>query len=120
MSENPAAVEKRTCRFPGCQRPPEAPEASTGRPPEYCDDPTHNRASAWRARQQVNDAATRAAEARPVDLARQRASEITGQVTGMIELLGQQLTVLVEELRTVRDPEAAEAQIESVTSEATE
>lgn len=53
-------------------------------------------------------------------MARQRASEITGQVTGMIELLGQQLTVLVEELRTVRDPEAAEAQIESVTSEATE
>lgn len=120
MSENPAAVEKRTCRFPGCQRPPEAPEASTGRPPEYCDDPTHNRASAWRARQQVSDVAPRAAEARPVDSARQRASEITGQVTGMIEHLGQQLTVLLEELRTVGDPEAAEAQMESVSSEAAE
>lgn len=120
MSENPAVVEKRTCRFPGCQRPPEAPEASTGRPPEYCDDPTHNRASAWRARQQTSDAATRAAETRPVDSARQRASEITGQVSGMIEHLGQQLTALVEELRTVGDPEAAEAQIESVSSEAAE
>lgn len=120
MSENPAAVEKRTCRFPGCQRPPEAPEASTGRPPEYCDDPTHNRASAWRARQQVSDTATRVAEARPVDSARQRASEITGQVTGMIEHLGQQLSVLLEELRTVGDPEAAEAQIESVSTEAAE
>lgn len=38
----------------------------------------------------------------------------------MIEHLGQQLTVLVEELRTVGDPEAAEAQIESVSSEAAE
>jgi chromosome segregation ATPase len=55
-----------------------------------------------------------------VDAARQRASEIAGQVTGMIEHLGQQLTTLVDELRTVGDPEAAEAQIESVASEAAE
>jgi chromosome segregation ATPase len=38
----------------------------------------------------------------------------------MIEHLGQQLAALVEELRTVGDPEAAEAQIESVASEAAE
>ncbi|TFD07623.1 MULTISPECIES: hypothetical protein [unclassified Cryobacterium] len=38
----------------------------------------------------------------------------------MVEHLGQQLTALVEELRTVAGPDAAEAQIESVTTEAAE
>ncbi len=120
MSENILDVEQRFCRFPGCQRPAMAGEAGTGRPPEYCDDPAHTRASAWRARQRPNEEAARAVESRPVDSARQRASEITGQVSGMIEHLGQQLSALVEELRTVGDPEAAEAQIESVASEAAE
>ena len=106
MSEN--IVEERTCRYPGCQRPAMASEGGTGRPPEYCDDPSHNRAAAWRARQRASEG-VHAAETRPVDAARQRASEITGQVTGMIEHLGQQLTTLVDELRTVSDPEAVEA-----------
>lgn len=120
MSDNTIEVDERTCRYPGCRRPAMAAEAGTGRPPEYCDDPAHNRASAWRARQRPNEDAAWGAEARPVDSARQRASEITGQVSGMIEHLGQQLAALVEELRTVGDPEAAEAQIESVASEAAE
>ena len=55
-----------------------------------------------------------------MDAARQRASMITGQVTGMIEHLGQQLSVLVDELRTVGAPEAVEAQLEAVSSEAAE
>ncbi|WP_141680153.1 hypothetical protein [Tessaracoccus lapidicaptus] len=38
----------------------------------------------------------------------------------MIEHLGQQLSVLVDELRTVGDPEAVEAQLEAVSSEAAE
>jgi len=59
-------------------------------------------------------------EQRPVDAARQRASELHGQVAGMIEHLGQQLQALVVDLRTVGDPEAAELQIEAVTSQAAE
>lgn len=111
-------TETRTCRFPGCQRPASLGDG-TGRPPEYCDDPAHTRAAAWRARQRVQDG-PRPVESRPVDAARQRASVITGQVSGMIEHLGQQMAVLLEELRTVGDPEAVEAQLEAVTSEAAE
>lgn len=111
-------IDQRTCRFPGCEQPA-VPSDGTGRPPEYCDDPGHTRAAAWRARQKLADT-PRLVEAYPVDAARQRASLITGQVTGMIEHLGQQLSVLVDELRTVGDPEAVEAQLEAVSSEAAE
>lgn len=122
MSEQ--QIEQRTCRFPGCQRPVVAAEGTgAGRPPEYCDDPGHNRAAAWRARRRLSpDQPTRTAEEekRPVDSARQRASEIRAQVAGIAEHLGQQMSALVEELRTVADPEAVEAQIETVTIEAAE
>ena len=110
-------TDQRMCRFPGCEQSA-VPSDGTGRPPEYCDDPGHTRAAAWRARQKLVE--PRLAEAYPVDAARQRASVITGQVTGMIEHLGQQLSVLVHELRTVGDPEAVEAQLEAVSSEAAE
>src|SRR5680860_413999 len=114
---------QRTCRFPGCERLVAPSEGGTGRPPEDCDDPGHTRAAAWRARRRLaQETAGRRVEdeERPVDAARQRASELRGQVAGMVEHLGQQLTALVDELRTVADPDAAEAQIESVTTDAAE
>lgn len=122
MSEQQMETARRMCRFPGCQRPAMEAEADTGRPPEYCDDPKHTRAAAWRARRRLAavDEGFTADEARPVDAARQRASAITGQVAGMIEHLEQQLATLVGELRTVTDPEAVEAQLESASTEAAE
>src|SRR5680860_1047951 len=122
MSDQLQQTEPRTCRFPGCERPAVSADAGTGRPPEYCDDDGHNRAAAWRARRRLTAEPTRNVEdeKRPVDAARQRAGELRGQVAGMVEHLGQQLTALVEELRTVADPDAAEAQIESVTTDAAE
>ncbi len=112
--------EQRTCRFPGCVRAAVSADSGKGRPPEYCDDDGHNRAAGWRARRRLADEPSRNIEdeKRPVDAARQRAGELSGQITGMLEHLGQQLTALKEELQTVADPDAVEAQIESVTTEA--
>lgn len=117
MSEQ--QTEERTCRFPGCRRPAAPAEAGTGRPPEYCEDPKHTRAAAWRARQR-REGEAEAVEALPVDAARQRAGELTGQVAGMMEHLGVQLATLVGELRTVGDLGAVEAQIEAMSTDAAE
>ncbi|GAB3364405.1 coiled-coil domain-containing protein [Modestobacter lapidis] len=114
-------TEQRICRFPGCRRPTADSQSGVGRPPEYCDDSAHNRTAAWHARRRPRTEQSAAGmEQRPIDAARQRAGELHGQVAGMIEHLDQQLQVLLEELRTVADPEAAELQIEIVTSEAAE
>lgn len=116
------ASDVRLCRFPDCSQHAAPSESGAGRPPEYCDDPAHNRAAAWRARQaqRSSGAADDKGADRPVDSARQRASEIRSQVSGMIEHLEGQLRVLVEELGTVGDLDAAEAQAESVASDAAE
>ena len=121
MSET--VEETRTCRFPGCERPPAPATGGVGRLPEYCDDPAHTPAAAWRARQRKRRetaGAVSAVEERPVDAARQRASEIRGQVAGMGEHLVEQFRALIEELRTISDPDAAEAQIESMSTDAAE
>lgn len=120
ISDEVQQSEQRTCRFPGCVRPAVSADAGTGRPPGYCENEGHNRTAAWRARRRLADEPPRSSpdEKRPVDAARRRAGELSGQVAGTVEHLGQQLTALIEELRTVADPDAAEAQIESVTAEA--
>ncbi|SEO01452.1 TniQ family protein [Cryobacterium luteum] len=112
--------EQRPCRFPGCVRAAMSADSGTGRPPEYCDNDGHNRAAGWRARHRLADELSGNApdEKRPVDAARQRADDLYGQVAGMAPHLVQQLTVFIDELRIVADPDAAEVQIESVMAEA--
>ncbi|WP_051973733.1 TniQ family protein [Cryobacterium sp. MLB-32] len=112
--------EQRPCRFPGCVRPAVSTDSGSGRPPEYCDNDGHNRAAGWRARRRLAAELSGNApdDQRPVDAARQRAGELCDQVAGMAPHLVQQLTAFIEELCIVADPDAAEAQIESVTAEA--
>src|SRR6476469_301072 len=111
----------RTCRYPGCDRPPATPEDGVGRPPEYCDDPTHTRGAAWRARRDARAAAGAAVPDdldRPVSMARARAAEYTEQVTAQVLTLTTTLNTVLEELRTLGDPDAAAVQIDAVTAEA--
>jgi len=120
MSESVAP--SRTCRFPGCERPAAPAEEGAGRPPEYCEDPTHNRGAAWRARRAT--AAVTAGRAvpddldRPVSMARARAGEYAERVAAQVETLTVTLGTVVAELRTLGDPDAAAVQIDAVTAEA--
>ena len=118
-----AGTSARTCRFPGCNAPAvTAAGGAPGRPPEYCSNPDHNRAAAWRARR----AERASAEGRPlpddldrpVSMARARAGELVDQVATQAGQLAAALTAVVEELRTLGDPDAAAVQIEAVTTEA--
>ena len=116
-----SAAQTRTCRYPGCDRRTAPAEAGVGRPPEYCDDPTHTRGAAWRARRDARAAAGAAVPDdldRPVSMARARAAEYTEQVTAQVLTLTATLDTVLEELRTLGDPDAAAVQIEAVTAEA--
>ncbi|MFE6509612.1 hypothetical protein ACFVDI_15930 [Nocardioides sp. NPDC057767] len=116
-------VDEKLCRFPGCPLPAAASESGSGRPPEYCDDPTHNRAAAWRERkrlQRLAESRPQEETARPVQAAQQRAAEITTQLTQLADRFLDQLPKALEELRTLGDLTAAEAQIATVQSEAQE
>ncbi|MGH3353433.1 MAG: hypothetical protein ACRDPS_22415 [Nocardioides sp.] len=116
-------TDEKLCRFPGCPLRAAASESGSGRPPEYCDDPAHNRAAAWRERKRLQRVAeTRPPEetARPVQAAQQRAAEITTQLTQLADRFLDQLPKALDELRTLGDLTAAEAQIATVQSEAQE
>ena len=117
---NAEIVDVLLCHFPGCARPADAGSPGVGRPGQYCDDPAHDRGSAWRARKAAIQlsGASEVADLRPVDAARERASAIRGQVAGMIDLLQQQLAQLVAELHTMADPDVADAHIQSVKADA--
>jgi len=111
----------RTCRYPGCDRPTATGDDGVGRPPEYCDNPTHTRGAAWRARRDARAAAGAAVPDdldRPVSMARARAAEYTEQVTAQVLTLTATLNTVLTELRTLGDPDAAAVQIEAVTAEA--
>lgn len=117
-----ATIDTRTCRFPGCGGPAEAGDERAGQPRDYCTDPAHHRASAWRARRTL--VATTAGRqipddlGRPVTMASARASAYTAQLTGQVNQLSTTLTNVLEQLRTLSDPDAAAVQIEAITADA--
>ena len=106
-----------TCKFPGCENPPE-PAAAKGRPPEYCADQGHNAVTAWRERKRLADAergvATSEAETeQPVTMARVTGAELLRQMrelAGTMTATAERLTAAVT---TIGDPTAAEAEVES-------
>lgn len=118
-----AEAAQRPCAFPGCPRPAAAPTFSSGRPPAYCEDPSHTAVTAFRERQRRKGAAAGTPpvdDPRPIETATQRAAALRGQVAEVGEHLVTQLRTLLDELGVLGDPEAAAAQIESVTTEAGE
>ena len=124
MTENVSTAETtpaaRTCGMPGCGAAPVPPKAA-GRRPEYCADPEHTPVAAWRARQAKSKGGRSVVDdPRPVDAARDRASAIKAQLAGMVEVFREQLGEVVEAIGLTADPDAAAAQIESVTTEAAE
>src|SRR5260370_11221133 len=115
----PAQSTTVTCRFPGCQNPPEQPEpGQSGRPPSYCADPGHNRVTAWRERQrlaaeQSGVTLTDAQAAQPVTMARVSSAEMVRQAAAVARDLQTITAQFSTAVTTLGDPAAAEAEVES-------
>lgn len=133
MTETKTTEESTGCRFPVapdklCGRPTvpaTGDENGRGRPSAYCDDPAHNRAAAWRARKALESRQTGKAEpeggaamVRPVSTAGARAGQYLEEVRALAERLGAGQQLLLRELATLGDPDAAAVQLETVTAEA--
>src|SRR5512135_331207 len=113
----PEPASATTCKFPGCQNPPER-TAGPGRPAEYCADPGHHKVSAWRERRRlagVDSEVTRTeAEAEaPVTMARVSGAEMLRQMRELAETLAEVGERLTATAATLGDPTAAEAEVES-------
>src|SRR5690606_3810289 len=124
MSEQPAdnhADDSTTqvCKFPGCTRPV-VRSNGPGRPSEYCDLPEHTRWRAWKERQRRQthqaDAETTTASGE-FSAARVRAEELLRQYRLLTEQLSRNVRSAIEELNTIADPSAAEAQVQAAQAE---
>ena len=81
-----------TCKFPGCQNPPEPATDRPGRPPGYCADKAHNATTAWRERKRIAAAergtTTNEAETdQPVTMARLTGAELLRQMRALADTL---------------------------------
>src|SRR5215469_10798603 len=78
MADVSTAASK-TCSYPGCAQPAKA-AGETGRPSDYCEDPKHNKVSAWRERKRLQaeraGTVTAADTDRPVSHARVTGAEL--------------------------------------------
>lgn len=121
------------CRFPVavdkiCGRktvPASGDPDGRGRPSNYCDNPQHNRASAWRARQAFVEAQTGVQEpeevlSRPVTSAGARAGQYLDETRALAETLTQAQDRLLRELAILGDPDATAVELATVTADADE
>ena len=116
------------CRFPGCtRRVVSPPPGQTGRPSAYCADPAHTRTAAYRARRGAVRSAAQdtdglvpgaAPAGEPVSAARVGARALVERAEELADGLLAGCRELLDELRTLGDPEAAEVEIATVTAAA--
>ena len=128
---SPEPQQQRTCNFPDCDKPREQPpgDGTPGRPPEYCVDPDHNRASSFAERRRRRLAAAgRPAltllpvsdDTRPLDTARANLRVLVPTLKQEVDRLETLLSQATEELHTLVDPEALAVQVETIQSVADE
>lgn len=113
------------CGFPGCEQPPEERDpGSSGRPREYCADPSHTRATAWRERRRLDKTGsavtTEADIEQPATMARVTGREILDGTIALADKLAAMAERLRQPVATIGDPDAAEAEMETVRTRALE
>jgi chromosome segregation ATPase len=119
-------ADTKACRYPGCTREPE-PTRGPGRPTQFCNDPEHNKTTAFHARRRIKkDAAAAAGQvttedpARPVDYSAARTRELLPIAQRLASELKTTLGGLVEQLETLTDPGAAAVEVETTQAAAAE
>jgi colicin import membrane protein len=115
MTEHASAV---TCKFPGCENPPEPATARPGRPPEYCADPAHTPVTAWRERRRLADAergiTTSGAETEQlVTTAPVTGAELVRQMRDLADTLTAIAEWLTGTVASLGEPTAAQAGVEA-------
>jgi len=111
-------IARTTCKYPGCGEPA-APAAGTGRPPEYCAGRGHTRVSAWRERrrlaaEQAGTTITPAEDGSPLTTAKMTGAELLRSLRAEADRITALGTGLRDQIDTLTDPTAAEAEVEAV------
>ena len=119
MTEQATTTTTTTCRYPGCENAPAPASGQPGRPPEYCEDPGHNRVTAWRERRRLDAeqqgiVTSAADDEQPVTMARVSGAELLREMRAMSDRLAGVAGRLAEAAATVADPTAAEAEMEAM------
>lgn len=113
------------CAFPGCEDPrePKKDPSAPGPAPKFCVRPDHNAGAKWRAERKAKagsrtDAVEEVETDKPVTDAAVNAVNVREQVIVHVKGLLRDLPRYVDLMQTISDPEAAEAQVLAVESEA--
>ena len=119
-------ADTKTCRYPGCSREPE-PAKGPGRPPQFCDDPGHNKTTAFHERRRrAKETAAAAGQvtnddpSRPVDYSATRTRELLPIVKRLAVELRGSFAEVVAQLETLTDPGAAAVEMETAQAAADE